>query len=428
MKKTISLILAILMLTLVFTGCDMLNFLDLVAGESESESEDIREYNVWDGSIATAFAGGNGSEASPYQISTGAQLAFFAKQVNSGNTYANMHFMLTNDIDLNNIEWTPIGDGVNYFAGIFDGKEHFIKNLKITNGAYYVTPNTRDDYVESYKNAYVAGLFGVCIDASIENVNIDCAQIIIEKTIDRIEIVAGALVGKIYGYRSVKLSNIKVSNVSVKSDHQQKDWIPQIFSLGGAVGYIHGDESSTCEISMLQADAKITISNKGGSRDYVGGLIGKINLKQSCVISNCASYLTHERYNNHGREVNACGAIGFLNAKQNAKLTNVFSKVTYNAYPNDDYEFYPYPATAIVGLVVGGNSSFEFTNLFGYVVQTNKTREETKNIMKLYELYETVSPDIVSQTNCKSCTELPKDHGFDSEIWDLSDLSRPVLK
>ena len=108
MKKTISLILAILMLTLVFTGCDILNFGDR-GGESESEFEsntnEIKETDVWDGAVATAFSGGNGSEASPYQISTGAELAFLAKQVNSGNTYENESFILTNDIDLNNIEW-----------------------------------------------------------------------------------------------------------------------------------------------------------------------------------------------------------------------------------------------------------------------------------------------------------------------------------
>lgn len=499
MKKIISLILVILMMTAVFSGCSLLDRTVPEEGESESElmdnsaadsdtektesktegedenssernpesetennsenetesgnesnlesnpenennseneteddfeddSEVVTDPDIWDGSIATSFAGGNGSESSPYQIRTGAQLAFLAKQVNSGNTYANKYFILTNNIDLNNIEWIPIGDGVNYFAGIFDGKEHFIKNLKITQGAYYITPNTRDDYVEIHKKAYVAGLFGVCIDAKLQNVNIDNSEIVIGKTIDRNEIVAGALVGKIYGENSAELSNIKVSNVSIKVDHQQKGMIPGILSLGGVVGYLRGGESSTCEISRLQADAKITISNNSGAQDDVGGLIGKIYLKRSCVISNCASYLTHERYNNHGREEDTCGAIGSLCAKQNAKLTNVFSKITYNAYPKDDYEFYIYPATAIVGLVVGRNSSFEFTNLFGYVVQTNKTREETKNIMKLYELYETVSPDIVSETNCKGCTELPENHGFDSEIWDLSDLSHPVLK
>ena len=113
------------MFALVFTGCDILNFNDN-SGEAESESEDnsekVIETDIWDGSIATSFAGGDGSETAPYEISTGAQLAFFAKQVNSGNTYANKYFILTNNIDLNNIEWTPIGNGQYAFHGSGRGK------------------------------------------------------------------------------------------------------------------------------------------------------------------------------------------------------------------------------------------------------------------------------------------------------------------
>ena len=34
---------------------------------------------IWNGSIAAAFAGGNGSETDPFQISNGAELAYFAE-------------------------------------------------------------------------------------------------------------------------------------------------------------------------------------------------------------------------------------------------------------------------------------------------------------------------------------------------------------
>lgn len=39
---------------------------------------------AWDGSIATAFAGGTGTESDPYQIANGAELAYLASSVNSG--------------------------------------------------------------------------------------------------------------------------------------------------------------------------------------------------------------------------------------------------------------------------------------------------------------------------------------------------------
>lgn len=37
--------------------------------------------DVWDGTVATGFAGGNGDVNNPYLIATGAQLAFLAQQV-----------------------------------------------------------------------------------------------------------------------------------------------------------------------------------------------------------------------------------------------------------------------------------------------------------------------------------------------------------
>ena len=66
-------------------------------------AEDTRKANVWDGSIAAAFAGGIGTAEDPYQIATGAQLAYLASTVNSGETYAGKNFVLTTDIDLNGL-------------------------------------------------------------------------------------------------------------------------------------------------------------------------------------------------------------------------------------------------------------------------------------------------------------------------------------
>ena len=45
-------------------------------------------------------------------------IAYLAKEVNSGTDYQGKHFTLNRDWDLNNIEWTPIGNGTNSFHGI----------------------------------------------------------------------------------------------------------------------------------------------------------------------------------------------------------------------------------------------------------------------------------------------------------------------
>ena len=57
------------------------------------------------------FAGGSGTEEDPWQIETVDQFLAFAKSVNNGSTvgYAGQYLVLTADIDLKDVEWTPIG-------------------------------------------------------------------------------------------------------------------------------------------------------------------------------------------------------------------------------------------------------------------------------------------------------------------------------
>ena len=50
---------------------------------------------AWDGSVATAFAGGDGSASNPFQIANGAQLAYFSKYVNSTASARNKSYILT---------------------------------------------------------------------------------------------------------------------------------------------------------------------------------------------------------------------------------------------------------------------------------------------------------------------------------------------
>lgn len=103
--------------------------------------------DVWDGS-ATPWTNGSGTQSDPYLIETAANLAYLAQKVNEGyqasgmEVFAYKYFLMTDDFDLNNINWTPIGnvDYVNgalsgyYFAGCFDGWYHNIDHLKIQTG------------------------------------------------------------------------------------------------------------------------------------------------------------------------------------------------------------------------------------------------------------------------------------------------------
>lgn len=111
---------------------------------------------VWNGNIASAIAndgGGDGSNpAHAIRITTPAELAYLAQQVNdydrhlrlgnsmlhrqAGNGFASTWFRLMNDIDLNGHPWMPIGTGPATdlspsFCGTFDGGGNQVAGLFI---------------------------------------------------------------------------------------------------------------------------------------------------------------------------------------------------------------------------------------------------------------------------------------------------------
>lgn len=79
---------------------------------------------------------GDGTSENPYQISTAAELYWFADKVNNDNAnYSSKNAVLIADIDLEGSAtntWTPIGNTINQFKGTFDGGEHKITGLYIS--------------------------------------------------------------------------------------------------------------------------------------------------------------------------------------------------------------------------------------------------------------------------------------------------------
>ena len=91
------------------------------------KTENPKRSAIWDGSIAAGFAGGSGTEDDPYLISNGSELAYLAQQVNSGNSYENVHFKLTNDIYLNDTtDWELWGTTGSSSAGKADTRDEAI--------------------------------------------------------------------------------------------------------------------------------------------------------------------------------------------------------------------------------------------------------------------------------------------------------------
>ena len=96
--------------------------------------------DTWDGTSATAaeLAAATDETNKVVTVDSGKLLAALVQSVNGENDYAGYTIKLTKNLDLNGIEWTPIGTKgtSNVFKGTFDGNGATISNLKISGGSY----------------------------------------------------------------------------------------------------------------------------------------------------------------------------------------------------------------------------------------------------------------------------------------------------
>ena len=95
---------------------------------SVEKNKSLTLYAVW-----SPIWAGSGTEAAPYEIPDVGKLTALQTQVNeNGFSYTGKWFRLTNNIDLNNEPWTPIGvDALHSFGGSLDGGGKAISGLKV---------------------------------------------------------------------------------------------------------------------------------------------------------------------------------------------------------------------------------------------------------------------------------------------------------
>ncbi|MDW2796495.1 hypothetical protein RZO55_02725 [Clostridium boliviensis] len=225
---------------------------------SSSSLGDI--WDSWSGKTSFEFLSesqGEGTEEKPYLIKTKAQLMGLSELSAMGMTvpdaegadyagdYSGCYFALGSNIDLQGVNWIPIGfyrdstensGEVPYpFSGNFNGNGYTIKNIKFTSFA-------------DYSNV---GLFGSIKDAVIENMIIvpDSSEI---KGNDRTGVVAG------YAEDSI------IKNITVKNAYISSTGIS-----GGIVGELSGSviENAICEKVMIDA-------TDGTDVIYAGGIAG----------------------------------------------------------------------------------------------------------------------------------------------------------
>ena len=210
--------------------------------------ESVLNADVWDGTVATGFASGSGISDDPYLISTSAQLAYLAQQVNGGTSYEGKYFRQTANFDLAGKKWTPIGNFPNEFKGHFDGdnKEVYDLNVDIT-GSY-------------------AGLFGNIRNGSVKNVRICSGSV--KASVHYV----GGIVGE-FNYSTMENCTASV-NVSGNSN------------VGGLAGSISGSTVSNCHF----LSGEIVGSGDGNwDGEYVGGIVGHVQSSNVSTVKDCSA-------------------------------------------------------------------------------------------------------------------------------------------
>ena len=224
------------------------------------------EADVWDGTIANGFGGGNGTSNDPYLIYTGAQLAYLASKTNSGNSYSGKYFKLMNNIDLNGINWTPIGRGnqtsndddnpSNVFMGIFDGNGYKIINL----------------YINS-TNLMKVGLFGSVVSAKIMSLGIEDASVTMTygSAMSYGALLCGSAINSTVK-NCYAIGNLSVTNTRATPSHNA--------SAGMIIGY-----AARLSLSDCYANGRVeAISSVSGTyKSYSGGILGAAS-------GNCSVY------------------------------------------------------------------------------------------------------------------------------------------
>ena len=214
--------------------------------EENFDGEINKEIGQWDGNVSNDVqqdANGN------YLITSGNDLAWVAAQVNAGTeTFAKKTLILTEDINLNNIAWTPIGVEANTnksFQGTFDGQNHTISNLNVDVAGR------------------PAGLFGHVIGHGVK-------PVIKNVKIDGAKVSGAASVGTVVGsLNCATIENCYVNNAEVVA-------IPKTRAIyeddgnnaGGLVGYAIGEGATSYVVNNKVENSTIT-----AYRD-LGGVIG----------------------------------------------------------------------------------------------------------------------------------------------------------
>lgn len=277
---------------------------------------------VWQGNATTPKQ----DEAGNYLIAKASDMAGLAQMVNSGNSLSGKTVLLTTDIDLGNLPWSPIGTKTAPFAGNFDGQNHTVKNLNIDLAGKETAP---------------IGLFGyIWSDIELKNLTIDGANVNALGTTNDAANGTGILVGTFVGKA---ISNITIKNAAIKAYR----W------AGGIAGYSYTNIGGcTVDGIDIALSFEYTSKKEWDNCDKAGAIVGIANEDPDTYADNKAYNVNITGYRHIG------GLFGLVNGNATAK-NNTADNVTITQTFEHNYENLAPGAlvSGTIGKYASGNES-----------------------------------------------------------------------
>ena len=237
--------------------------------------------DAWDGTADISWYTDHETDTE-YRFTTAEQLAGMAKLINDDMAnFKDKTIYLENDLDLGGHEWISIGDGANTdvgsFQGVFDGQSHVIYNL-------YSHEGLKSENKDNNNNLYRNGLFGAIYNATVQNLGIENADIVIPMN-DTSTYGKGILVDW--------MTDSTINNCYTTGSITGGSYIEKY--IGGIAGFLNGNNS----ISQCYSTAAITgnydgeyyAEQEGGLEpmdcwDSLGGIVGA-SYRGQVTISDC---------------------------------------------------------------------------------------------------------------------------------------------
>lgn len=391
-----------------------------------------------------------------YTLRTPKMLNRVVEDINAGKL-SNAKIRLACDIDMEGVNWNPMGTDSHYFTGIFDGQGHCIRNLNIGSSV-----NNQTGLIAYAKNATISnlrledsnivgthyvGMIGYADNCNINNVEMSGTTVSGQQSV--------GLIGYAVG---VKASNVRMTNCNVSNTIASSGLVGHAINSEFTDMIVRGSHVSGIKNVGLvgyASNAVLTnLLNEGSemkARQYVGGICGEAC--NSTVIL-CQNKSTVKAASSNGAWSDIAGGIlgacniakikdclntGDVNGKKNSSVGGLIGKFdplfntcerSYYLNTTADYAMYDVHEGAGVGMTdmavtaeqcrngylayeLNGRSSDEETITWYQKIGTDEMPDRNpRSDAIVYAGYTTCSSDDLEFKNSAEGLRLSPSHNF----------------